>query len=95
MKYLETIFRFLTTLVRIIFPRKQKPADSTCPCPDPFPAPASPPLPPDARDGSDIDLHRGDSVAICQGDWGTKQRVEPVEVAGVCLMAGGVIGEFV
>ena len=37
MKYLETIFAFLTSLVRIIFPRKQKPAAGDCPCPHPYP----------------------------------------------------------
>ena len=36
MKYLETIFAFLTSLVRIIFPRKQKPAAGDCPCPHPI-----------------------------------------------------------
>ena len=36
MKYLETILAFLTSLVRIIFPRKQKSAVGDCPCPHPY-----------------------------------------------------------
>ena len=92
MKYLETILAFLTQLARIIFPRKQKPAAGDCPCPHPLPAPAEPPLPPDAGNGSDPDLHRGDTLALNQGDWGTKQRVEPIDIAGYSLMAGGLIG---
>ena len=39
MKYLETILAFLTGLVRIIFPRRQKPAAGDCPCPHPYPRP--------------------------------------------------------
>ena len=27
-----------------------------------------------------------------QGDWGTKQRVEPIDIAGYSLMAAGLIG---
>lgn len=94
MKYLETIFRFLTSLARIIFTRKQKPADGDCPCPDPFHALTSPSLTPDAGDGSDIDLYRSDSLALTQRDWERKQRIEPVEVAGLCLMTFGVMGSL-
>ena len=72
MKYLETILTFLTQLARIIFPRKRKPAAGDCPCPHPLPAPTEPPLPPDAGDGSDPDLYRGDTLALAQGDWGSK-----------------------
>ena len=92
MKYLETILAFLTQLARIIFPRKQKPAAGDCPCPHPLPAPAEPPLPPDEGNGSDPDLHRSDTLALHQGDWGTKQRVEPIDIAGYSLMAAGLIG---
>ena len=92
MKYLETILAFLTQLARIIFPRKQKPAAGDCPCPHPLPAPAEPPLPPDAGDGSNPDLYRSDTLALNQGDWGTKQRVEPIDIAGYSLMAAGLIG---
>ena len=92
MKYLETILAFLTSLARIIFPRKRKPAAGDCPCPHPLPAPAEPPLPPDAGDGSDPDLYRSDTLALGQGDWGTKQRVEPIDIAGYSLMAAGLIG---
>ena len=92
MKYLETILAFLTQLARIIFPRKQKPAAGDCPCPDPMPAPPEPALPSDAGDGSDPDLHRSDTLALHQSDWGTKQRVEPIDIAGYSLMAAGLIG---
>ena len=64
MKYLETILAFLTSLARIIFPRKQKPAAGDCPCPDPKPAPPEPSLPSDAGDRSDPDLYRGDTLAL-------------------------------
>ena len=72
MKYLETILAFLTSLARIIFPRKRKPAAGDCPCPHPMPAPPEPALPSDAGDGSDPDLYRGDTLALAQGDWGSK-----------------------
>jgi len=94
MKYLETILAFLTSLARIIFPRKQKPAAGDCPCPDPKPAPPEPSLPSDAGDGSDPDLYRGDTITLTQGDWGDKHHVEPIEIAGLCLMAFGVIGSL-
>ena len=92
MNVLETILNFLTSLARIILPRKRKPATGDCPCPHPLPAPAEPPLPPDAGDGSDPDLYRSDTLALHQGDWGTKQHVEPIDIAGYSLMAGGLIG---
>ena len=92
MNVLETILNFLTSLARIIFPRKRKPAAGDCPCPHPLPAPAEPPLPPDAGDGSDPDLYRSDTLALNQGDWGTKQRIEPIDIAGYSLMAAGLIG---
>ena len=64
MNVLETILNFLTSLARIIFPRKRKPAAGDCPCPHhPLPAPAEPPLPPDAGDGSNPDLYRSDTLA--------------------------------
>ena len=96
MKYLETILAFLTQLARIIFPRKQKSAAGDCPCPDPYPRP----LPdddhstvsPDEADGSDTDLYRGDTLALYQGDWEIKQRVEPIDIAGYSLIAAGLIG---
>ena len=92
MNVLETILNFLTSLARIIFPRKRKPAAGDCPCPHPLPAPAEPPLPPDAGDGSNPDLYRSDTLALNQGDRGTKQRVEPIDIAGYSLMAAGLIG---
>ena len=45
MNVLETILSFLTTLARIIFPRRKRPVagDDLCPCP--LPEPPIPPLP--------------------------------------------------
>ncbi|MDZ3929489.1 hypothetical protein UZS95_24285 [Parabacteroides goldsteinii] len=77
MNVLETILNFLTSLARIIFPRKRKPAAGDCPCPHPLPAPTEPPLPPDAGDGSNPDLYRSDTLALGQGDWGTRQEKPP------------------
>lgn len=104
MKYLETILRFLTSLARIIFPRKQKPAADSCPCPHPYPRPLPdgdhPVVASDEADGGDADSHRSDSLALRQGDWGgdygvsstSKQRVEPINLAGYSLMAIGSFG---
>lgn len=98
MKYLETILNFLARLARIIFPGKRKPADDPCPCPHPFPRP----LPdgdhavvaPDESNGGDADSHRGDTLALQQGDWGTKHKVEPIDIAAYSLMAGGLAGSL-
>ena len=94
MNVLETILNFLTSLARIIFPRKQKPAAGDCPCPHPLPAPPEPPLPPDAGDGSDPDLHRGDSLALAQGDWGYRKNRETdwLGMSGYSLMLMGGVG---
>ena len=94
MNVLETILTFLPSLARIIFPRKRKPAAGDCPCPHPLPAPAEPPLPPDAGDGSDPDLHRSDTLALGQGDWGTRQENLPpgadwLGMSGYSLMLMG------
>ena len=96
MNVLETILSFLTSLARIIFPRKRKPATGDCPCPDPYPRPFPdgdhPAVSPDAANGSDPDSDRSDTLALRQGDWGTKQQVEPIDLAGYSLMAAGLIG---
>ena len=96
MKTLETILNFLTSLVRIIFPRKQKPAAGDFPCPHPYPRPVPdgdhPAVSPDGADGSDANSDRSDTLVLHQGDWGTKQRVEPIDIAGYSLMAAGLIG---
>ena len=96
MKTLETIFNFLTSLARIIFPRRQKSAAGDCPCPHPYPRPLPdgdhPAVSADGADGSDADGYRSDTLALHQGDWGTKQRVEPIDIAGYSLMAAGLIG---
>ena len=96
MKYLETILNFLASLARIIFPRKQKPTAGDCPCPHPYPRPLPdgdhPAVSSDGTDGSDADSYRSDTLALNQGDRGTKQRVEPIDIAGYSLMAAGLIG---
>ena len=93
MNVLETILNFLTSLARIIFPRKRKPAAGDCPCPHPLPAPAEPPLPPDAGDGSDPDLYRGDTLALGQGDWGKQPPANDwLGLSGYSLMLIGGAG---
>lgn len=97
MNVLETILNFLTSLARIIFPRKRKPAAGDCPCPHPLPAPAEPPLPPYEGNGSDPDLHRGDTLALAQGDWGNRQKALPsgadwLGMSGYSLMLMGGVG---
>ena len=96
MKYLETILNFLTSLARIIFPRKQKPTAGDRPCPHPYPRPLPdgdhPAVSSDGTDGSDADSDRSDTLALNQGDRRTKQRVEPIDIAGYSLMAAGLIG---
>ena len=98
MKTLETILNFLTSLVRIIFPRKQKPAAGDFPCPHPYPRPLPdgdhPAVSTDGADRSDADDYRSDTLALTQGDWGDKHHVEPIEIAGYSLMAFGVIGSL-
>lgn len=94
MNVLETIFNFLTSLTRIIFPRKQKTAAGDYPCPNPYPRPLSDgdhsTVSPDEADGSDANCDRSDTLTLNQGDWG--KHVEPIDIAGYCLMAGGLIG---
>ena len=90
MKTLETILAFLTSLARIIFPRRQKSA--TGDCPRPLPDGDHPTVSADGADRSDADNYRSDTLALNQGDWGTKQRVEPIDIAGYSLMAAGLIG---
>ena len=98
MNVLETILTFLTSLARIIFPRKQKSTAGDCPCPHPYPRPLPdgdhPAVSPDGANGSDADSYRSDTLALNQGDLGTKQHVEPIEIAGLCLMAFGMIGSL-
>ena len=98
MKYLETILNFLTSLARIIFPRRQKSAAGDCPCPHPYPRPLPdgdhPTVSADGADRSDADNYRSDTLALTQRDWGDKHHVEPIEIAGLCLMAFGMIGSL-
>ena len=97
MNVLVTILNCHTRLARIIFPRKQSPAAGDCPCPHPLPAPAEPPLPPDEGNGSDPDLHRGDTLALAQGDWGNRQKAlssgaDWLGMSGYSLMLMGGVG---
>lgn len=97
MNYLETILHFLTTLARIIFPRKRKPAAGDCPCPNPYPGPLPngdhSAIPSPEADGSDAGSNRSDTLALDQGDRGaSKQHVEPIDIAGYSLMTVGCIG---
>lgn len=59
MKLLETVLNFLLTLAQVIFPRKRKPSPNDRPCPSPLPRP---PLPLEGGNGSDLSLHRRDSL---------------------------------
>lgn len=93
MNVLESILNFLTTLARIIFPRLKRPATGDCPCPNPLPVPAGPPLPRDAGDGSDAELHRGDTVALQPGAYGGLSAcINPLNAMGYCLMVAGGAG---
>ena len=65
---------------------------SAHPYPHPLPDGDHPAVSPDGADGSDADSDRSDTLALNQGDWGTKQRVEPIDIAGYSLMAAGLIG---
>ena len=62
MNVLETILSFLTTLARIIFPRRKRPVagDDLCPCP--LPEPPIPPLPVERGNGSNPHRSRSDSL---------------------------------
>ena len=62
MNVLETILSFLTTLARIIFPRRKRPVagDDLCPCP--LPEPSIPPLPVERGNGSNPRRSRSDSL---------------------------------
>ena len=62
------------------------------PYPRPVPDGDHPAVSPDGADGSDANSDRSDTLALHQGDWGTKQRVEPIDIAGYSLMAAGLIG---
>ena len=101
MKTLETILAFLTSLARIIFPRRQKSAAGDCPCPHPYPRPLPdgdhPVVSTDGADGSDADNYRSDTLALEQGDWGTRQESLPpgadwLGMSGYSLMLMGGVG---
>lgn len=64
MNVLETILDFLTTLARIIFPRRKRPVagDDLCPCP--LPEPPLPPLPVEGGNGSDARRSRSDTLTL-------------------------------
>lgn len=94
MNILESILHFLTTLARIIFPGKKGKNGSPCPHPYPRALPDGhhPAVSPDGTNGSDPDSDRSDTLALHQGHWGTCSGLQPIDIAGYCLMAAGGIG---
>ena len=62
MNVLETILSFLTTLARIIFPRRKRPVAGDDLCPYPLPEPPIPPLPVERGNGSNPRRSRSDSL---------------------------------
>lgn len=95
MNYLEIILTFITTLARIIFPRRKRPVAGDHPCPAPLPCPDRPPLPPDEADGGDTGGTGSDALAPIrpvpaspakhpEADW--------LGISGYCLMVAGGAG---
>ena len=84
MNVLETILSFLTTLARIIFPRRKRPVagDDLCPCP--LPEPPIPPLPVERGNGSNP--RRSRSSPPPEADW--------LGLSGYTLMLAGGIGSL-
>ena len=82
MNVLETILSFLTTLARIIFPRRKRPVvgDDLCPCP----------LPVERGNGSNPRRSRSDSLPPLspppEADW--------LGLSGYTLMLAGGIGSL-
>jgi len=68
MNVLETILNFLTTLARIIFPRRKQPVAGDNLCPDPLPLPPQPPLPVERRNGNNADSLRRNPLPP-EADW--------------------------
>ena len=91
MNVLETILSFLTTLARIIFPRRKRPVagDDLCPCP--LPEPPIPPLPVERGNGSNPRRSRSDSLPPLspppEADW--------LGLSGYTLMLAGGIGSLI
>ena len=90
MNVLETILSFLTTLARIIFPRRKRPVagDDLCPCP--LPEPPIPPLPVERGNGSNPRRSRSDSLPPLsptpEADW--------LSISGYTMMLAGGIGSL-
>lgn len=90
MNVLETILSFLTTLARIIFPRRKRPVagDDLCPCP--LPEPPIPPLPVERGNRSNPRRSRSDSLPPLspppEADW--------LGLSGYTLMLAGGIGSL-
>ena len=63
MNILETILNFITTLARVIFPRRKQPVagDNLCPCP--LPEPPIPTLPVEGGYGNDSRRSGSDTLA--------------------------------
>ena len=91
MNVLETILSFLTTLARIIFPRRKRPVagDDLCPCP--LPEPPIPPLPVERGNGSNPRRSRSDSLPPLspppEADW--------LGLSGYTLMLAEGSGVFI
>lgn len=86
MKYLEPILRFLVTLIRVIFPKREpSPSAPSGPAHDSVPDVPHPPLPSDAGDRGYSGRRRRDSVPA-----GPTSQV--LNITGCCLMAAGGIG---
>lgn len=87
MNVLETILNILTTLARIIFPRRKRPVtgDDLCPCP--LPHPSRPPLPVEGRNGSDAGSPGCDSLALAK-----KPEADWLGLSGYTLMLAGGTG---
>ena len=85
MNVLETILSFLTTLARIIFPRRKRPVagDDLCPCP--LPEPPIPPLPVERGNGSNP-LSPPPEAPHPEADW--------LGLSGYTLMLAGGIGSL-
>ena len=73
MNILETILNFITTLARVIFPRRKQPVagDNLCPCP--LPEPPIPTLPVEGGYGNDSRRSGSDTLAPLsrplEADW--------------------------
>ena len=95
MNLLETILNFLTTLARIIFPRRKHPVagDDLCPCP--LPEPPIPPLPVEGRNGSNPRRSRSNSLPPLSPSPETPHpEADWLGLSGYPLMLAGGLGSL-